>query len=101
MALPLTLTLTFALCVIAIAAAEGAAPVRRPATQSAKNFVLDYDTTVDPALQSKLESIDTTLREKFSMTPEQTAVGVLDLKTLRLAMIHPDRIEYAASIPKV
>ena len=35
------------------------------------------------------------------MTTAQTAVGVLDLNTLRLAMIHPDREEYAASIPKV
>jgi hypothetical protein len=28
-------------------------------------------------------------------------VGVLDLETLRLAMIHPDRGEYAASVPKI
>ena len=35
------------------------------------------------------------------MTTEQTAVGVLDLKTRRLAMIHPDRGEYAASVPKI
>src|SRR5262249_42341646 len=35
------------------------------------------------------------------MTTEQTAVGVLDLEHLRLAMIHPDRIEYAASVPKI
>jgi beta-lactamase class A len=89
------------LCLIGCAILSAAAPVRPPTTQSAKNFVLDYDTSVDPALQSKLESIDTSLRQKFSMTTEQTAVGVLDLKTLRLAMIHPDRIEYAASIPKV
>src|SRR5260221_9839140 len=35
------------------------------------------------------------------MTTEQSAIGVLDLRTLRLAMIHPDREEYAASVPKV
>jgi len=35
------------------------------------------------------------------MTTEQTAVGVLDLKGLRLAMVHPDRIDYAASVAKV
>lgn len=35
------------------------------------------------------------------MTSEQTSVGVLDLKGLRLAMIQPDRIDYAASVPKV
>jgi beta-lactamase class A len=90
-----------AICLIACVTTAAAAPARAPTTQSARNFVLDYDTTVDSALQSKLESIDAALREKFSMTTEQTAVGVLDLKMLRLAMIHPDRIEYAASIPKV
>jgi beta-lactamase class A len=35
------------------------------------------------------------------MTTEQTAAGVLDLNTARLALIHPDREEYAASVPKV
>jgi beta-lactamase class A len=87
------------LCLIASAIASGA--TGRATTQSAKNYVLDYDTSVDPALQSKLEAIDASLRDQFSMTTEQTAVGVLDLKTLRLAMVHPDRIEYAASVPKV
>ena len=83
-------------------AVASAAPAPEPlTTQSASNFVLDYDTKVDPALQSKLESIDATLREQFAMTTEQTAVGLIDLKTDRLAMIHPDRIEYAASVPKV
>jgi beta-lactamase class A len=64
-------------------------------------YKLDYDTSVDPALQARLEQIDEELREKFAMTTAQTDVGVLDLKTLRLAMIHPDRGEYAASIPKI
>jgi beta-lactamase class A len=65
------------------------------------DFVLDYDTPVNPALQLKLENIDTTLRAKYGMTTEQTAVGILDLKNLRLAMIHPDRGEYAASVAKI
>jgi beta-lactamase class A len=56
---------------------------------------------MDATLQAKLESIDVKLRSQFSMTTEQTAVGVLDLNTLRLAMIHPDREEYAASVPKI
>src|SRR2546429_7481871 len=64
-------------------------------------YVLNYDTPVDPALQAKLEAIDISLRDKFGMTTEQTAVGLLDLNTCRLAMIHADRIEYAASVPKV
>jgi len=71
------------------------------AKPSLENFVLDYNTPCDPHLQRQLEAIDTGLREKHNMTTAQTAVGVLDLQTLRLAMIHPDRIEYAASVPKV
>ena len=56
---------------------------------------------VESLLQATLESIDTSLREKFSMRTEQTAVGLLDLNTCCLAMIHPDREEYGASVPKV
>src|SRR5205814_2893593 len=53
-----------------------------------QNYTLDYETPVDPALQTELERIDADLRAGSGMTTEQTAVGVLDLKTLRLAMIH-------------
>ena len=66
-----------------------------------ENYILNYDTPIDPALQRQLEAIDARLRGEFGMTTEQVAVGVLDLKRLRLAMIHPDRIDYAASVPKV
>lgn len=63
--------------------------------------MLDYDTPVDRRLQKHIESIDARLRAKYGMTTENTAVGVLDLNRPRLAMIHPDRIEYAASVAKV
>ncbi len=65
------------------------------------NYTLDYTTPTNTALQSALEKIDARLRAKYDMTTEQTAVGLLDLNTLRLAMIHPDREEYAASVPKI
>ena len=65
------------------------------------NYTLSFETQVNPALQAKLEHIDASLRARYGMTTAQTAVGVLDLNTLRLAMIHPDREEYAASIPKI
>jgi len=68
---------------------------------SFQNYALNYDSPVEPALQARVEAVDAGLRAKYGMTTEQTAVGVLDLNTLRLAMIHPDREEYAASIPKV
>jgi beta-lactamase class A len=69
--------------------------------QSFQNYTLNYNSKVDPILQSKLEALDSELRAKYGMTPAQTAVGVLDLKHLRLAMVHPDREEYAASIAKL
>src|SRR5205814_10355416 len=80
------------LCAVALA---------EPTTRPFDSFTLDFDSVVYPKLQSSLESIDTRLREKFDMTTEQTAVGLLDLNTLRLAMIQPDREEYGASVPKV
>jgi beta-lactamase class A len=64
-------------------------------------YHLDYDTPGDPSLQARLETVDSDLRAQYGMTTQQSAAGMLDLKTLRLAMIHPDRIEYAASIPKI
>jgi beta-lactamase class A len=66
-----------------------------------KRFTIDYTSRADPALQAGVEKIDSDLRAEFGMAAEQTAVGVFDLKTGRLAMIQPDRIEYAASVAKV
>jgi beta-lactamase class A len=69
--------------------------------QTMDSYVLDYSTPCDAALQSRLEAMDASLRERFGMTTEQTSVGVLDLRRLRLAMVRPDRIDYAASVPKI
>lgn len=66
-----------------------------------KGYRLDYKTAPDSKLQQEVEQLDARLRNRFGMTPEQTAVGLLDLRQLRLAMIHPDRIEYAASVAKI
>ena len=65
------------------------------------SYVLDYETKCDSALQARVEAIDASLRERLGMTAEQTSVGVLDLRRLRLAMVRPDRIDYAASVPKI
>lgn len=72
-----------------------------PATQPAKEFLLDYETPVDGLLQHDLESVDATLRQQFGMNSDQSAVGVLDLSTNRLALLRPDAIDYAASVPKI
>lgn len=66
-----------------------------------QDFAITSETSVDPPLQSRVEQIDARLRQEFGLTREQAAVGVLDLRMQRLAMIHPDRIEYAASVAKI
>ena len=68
---------------------------------SCRTVQLDYDTPVDAKLQRAVEELDARLRGQYEMTAEHTAVGVLDLKRGRVAMVNPDRIEYAASVPKV
>ena len=65
------------------------------------SYHLDFDTRVDPTLQAELEKQDSALRERYGITEAQVAVGLLDLKQLRLAMVQPDRIEYAASVAKI
>lgn len=64
-------------------------------------YTLDYQSPTDAALQSTVTAIDVRLRMKFGMALEHTAVGVLDLKTGRLALVRPDAIDYAASVPKI
>ena len=88
--------LTFALLVWVTASIAAA-----PATQPFENFVINYSTPVDPALQAKLEAIDAKVRGQFDIKPEQTNVGLLDLLHPRLAMIQPDHTVYAASVAKV
>src|SRR5947208_650135 len=81
-------------CLLACVVACGA----EATTQSFERFVLDYTTPSDLPLREEIERIDKELRTKYAMTGEQTAVGLLDLAHPRVAMIHPDRIEYAATV---
>src|SRR5687767_12941556 len=83
---------------LALAAGEAFAQSMPPALA---NFTLGYDTPTDPSLQSALESIDARLRAEYGIAAEHTSAGVLDLKTRRLALVRPDRIDYAASVPKI
>lgn len=64
-------------------------------------YVLNFDSSVDAALQAQIAAIDEQLRTKHGMAAEQTSAAVLDLRTLRLALLRPDRIDYAASVPKI
>ncbi|MDB6122578.1 MAG: hypothetical protein JWQ71_1571 [Pedosphaera sp.] len=70
-------------------------------TCSLENYSLGYDTPANPELQAKLEAIDVGLRAKYGMTTEQTAVGILDLQRLQVALVRPDRGDYAASVAKI
>jgi beta-lactamase class A len=91
----LLLIMTIACCLSGSEASGG------QETPAFENYTLDYNSPTNPALQGQLEAIDAKLRGQYGMTTEQVAVGVLDLKGLRLAMVHPDRIDYAASVAKV
>lgn len=82
---------------LAMAAEKGPPAMPSPLA----SYTLGFDTAPDPALQIQLESLDARLRAKFGMEADQTSVGVLDLTTLRLALVRPDRIDYAASVPKI
>jgi beta-lactamase class A len=74
---------------------------KAPMEPDFKNYTLDYESPLDAALQAKVEAIDAQLRARHGMTTAQTSAGVLDLNTLRLALIRPDRVDYAASVPKI
>ncbi|PWU13924.1 MAG: hypothetical protein C5B50_18250 [Verrucomicrobia bacterium] len=85
----------FAIC------ASGCQSARLGGVHSFQNYVLAYDSPVDRGLQKALETFDADLRDKYGMTAEQTALGLLDLNGLRLAMVRPDKMEYAASVAKI
>lgn len=82
--------------------AEGFSEERTSVTNpKSLRITLDYDTVFDSQLQLWLEELDARLRNALGMFPEHTASGLLDLHTGRIAMIHADRIEYAASVAKI
>jgi beta-lactamase class A len=62
---------------------------------------IEPDTAGDPAMTLALARLDTALRLKFEIEVEQTAVGLLDLQTGRVAMLRADTMYYAASVPKI
>jgi beta-lactamase class A len=64
-------------------------------------FLLEQTPAMDPFLQGKLEALDTNLRRRFDMAPEQTSAGVVDLSSPRLALLRPDLLMYGASVPKI
>src|SRR6266404_4428088 len=97
------LSRSFACMLMAVAISMAGEEQHSPmgASNSFSNYSLDYGTPVDADLQARVDAIDTRLRGQYGMTTNDTAVGLLDLRRLRLAMLHPDRMEYAASVAKI
>ena len=91
----------FASAILFVTLCMNTALATPPMNPNFENYTLTYNTPLDSALQSQLEKIDATLRAKYGMTTNQTSLGLLDLRTLRLAMIYPDREDYGASVAKI
>lgn len=77
-------------------ALHAASPMSDPAS-----LALDFSSVPTPELQQTVEKVDASLRTRFAMAEHDTAAGVLDLRTGRLALVRPDRIFYGASVPKI
>jgi beta-lactamase class A len=87
-----------AFAALALALATAAA---LPAMSDFHSYSLDGSPAVDAALQERVAQLDAALRARWQISEGQTSVGVLDIRTLRLAWVRPDRIDYAASVPKI
>jgi len=74
--------------VLATLGASGCTTAKPERERMFENYSLNFDTPVDAALQTSWNPLTRNLRGQFGMTAEQTAAGLLDLQTSRLAMIH-------------
>jgi hypothetical protein len=72
-----------------------------PRAMRLQSYRLTYDTPVDAHLQGALEAIDQQVGTKLEIPDADRAFGVLDLTDLRLALVQPDVMFYAASVPKI
>lgn len=71
------------------------------AVADASEYRLGYRAETDPWLQRQVQEIDRVLSAHFGLRVEERAVGLLDLTRGRLALIRPDEMFYAASVPKI
>lgn len=70
-------------------------------TMAAETLDINSQTIGDPDLTMALARLDTRLRVSLGIEGEQTAVGLVDLTTGRIAMLRADTQYYAASVPKI
>lgn len=83
----------------ACALAQGASVT--PTDHTLDRYRLTTETPGDLDMTMALGALDTQLRRRFEIEAEQTAVGLMDLTTGRVAMLRADTMYYAASIPKI
>ena len=71
--------------------------------QASAPAILDIDTQTigDVELTMALARLDTALRVGLGVEGDQTAVGLIDMTTGRVAMLRADTQYYAASVPKI
>lgn len=62
---------------------------------------ISMDSVGDEAMTLALARLDAALRSGLNIESEQTAVGLVDMQTGRLAMLRADTQYYAASVPKI
>ena len=89
---------------MALSAGSGgivAAENRAAASPAVADMKLDAATAPTPGFQEEIATIEREVRARYGLAEAQSAVGVLDLKTGRLALVRPDEIFYAASVPKI
>ncbi len=69
--------------------------------QRLQGFRLEVDSESNQTLQIELERIDRDVRNSLQIKAEDRSFGLLTLNDQRLAMLDPDRMYYAASVPKI
>lgn len=90
---------TWPLLAVALVAFVPFAAMQVPSVSA--GLVIDYQTRPDAGLQATLERVDGALREKLDVPADAVAVGLVDLRTARVAWLRPDAGDYAASVPKI
>lgn len=90
---------TWPLLAVALGALVPFAAMQVPAVSA--GLLIDHDTRPDAGLQATLERVDGALRERLGLPADTVAVGLVDLRTARVAWLRPDAGDYAASVPKI
>jgi|GEM_PF-556286 len=70
-------------------------------SSTAQQMRLPHDVKVDADLQALVERIDDKVAGELSIPKDRRALGVVDLRTARVAMINGDTMFYGASVPKI